>query len=111
MGSDLSRGSFRLNLDRNISSKFGVGNRLSLSRSHAHVLPNGGAASVMLDALTAPPTLPVTVTGGEHFTGVNPLTGRPFPNPLSPPNVITHEERATRVIGHLFAEYDIPSAL
>src|SRR6266850_612907 len=51
IGSDLSRGSFRLNFDRNVSSKFRVGNRLSLSRSHAHVLPNGGAASVMLDAL------------------------------------------------------------
>src|SRR5213594_1095281 len=111
IGSDLSRGSFRLNLDRNISSKFRVGNRLSLSRSHAHVLPNGGAASVMLDALTAPPTLPVTVTGGEYFTGVNPLTGRPFPNPVATANVITNEERDNRVIGNVFAEYDIRSGL
>ena len=111
IGSDLSRGSFRLNLDRNISSKFRVGNRLSLSRSHAHVLPNGGAASVMLDALTAPPTLPVTVTGGEYFTGVNPLTGRPFPNPVATANVITNEERDNRVIGNAFAEYDIRPGL
>src|SRR5439155_10707739 len=48
IGSDLSRGSFRLNLDRNVSRKFRIGNRLAVSRSHAHVLPNGGAASVML---------------------------------------------------------------
>ena len=111
IGSDLSRGSFRLNLDRNISSKFRVGNRLSLSRSHARVLPNGGAASVMLDALTAPPTLPVTVTGGEYFTGVDPLTGRPFPNPVATANVITNEERDNRVIGNAFAEYDIRPGL
>ena len=111
IGSDLSRGSFRLNLDRNVSSKFRVGNRLSLSRSHAHVLPNGGAASVMLDALTAPPTLPVTVTGGEYFTGVNPLTGRPFPNPVATALVITNEERDNRVIGNAFAEYDIRNGL
>ncbi len=111
IGSDLSRGSFRLNLDRSISSKFRIGNRLSLSRSHAHVLPNGGAASVMLDALTAPPTLPVTVTGGEYFTGTNPLTGRPFPNPVATALVITNEERDNRVIGNAFAEYDIRNGL
>jgi TonB-linked SusC/RagA family outer membrane protein len=111
IGSDLSRGSVRLNFDRTVSSKFRVGNRLSLSRSHAHVLPNGGAASVMLDALTAPPTLPVTVTGGEYFTGTNPLTGRPFPNPVATALVITNEERDNRVIGNAFAEYDIRTGL
>jgi len=111
IGSDLSRGSIRLNFDRTVSSKFRVGNRLSLSRSHAHVLPNGGAASVMLDALTAPPTLPVTVTGGEYFTGINPLTGRAFPNPVATARVITNEERDNRVIGNAFAEYDIRSGL
>ncbi len=111
IGSDLSRGSFRLNLDRNVSSKFRVGNRLSMSRSHAHVLPNGGAASVMLDALTAAPTLPVTVTGGEYFTGVDPLTGRPFPNPVATALAITNEERDNRVIGNAYAEYDIRSGL
>jgi len=111
IGSDLSRGSFRLNLDRTVSSKFRVGNRLSLSRSHAHVLPNGGAASVMLDALTAPPTLPVTVAGGEYFTGVNPLTGKAFPNPVATALVITNEERDNRVIGNAFAEYDIRNGL
>ena len=111
IGSDLSRGSFRLNLDRTISSKFRIGSRLSMSRSHAHVLPNGGAASVMLDALTAPPTLPVTVTGGEYFTGTNPLTNRPFPNPVATALVITNEERDNRVIGNAFAEYDIRTGL
>src|SRR6266704_589061 len=111
IGSDMTRGSFRLNLDRNVSRKFRIGNRLGLSRSHAHVLPNGGAASVMLDALTAPPTLPVTVTGGEYFTGVDPLTGEPFPNPVATANVITNEERDNRVIGNAFAEYDVRDGL
>ena len=111
IGSDLSRGSFRLNLDRSISSKFRIGNRLSLSRSHAHVLPNGGAASVMLDALEAPPTLPVTVTGGEYFTGTNPLTNKPFTNPVATANLITNEERDNRVIGNAFAEYDFRPGL
>jgi len=111
IGSDMSRGSFRLNLDRTVSHKFRIGSRLSLSRSHAHVLPNGGAASVILDALTAPPTLAVRDAGGDYFTGVNPLTGRPFENPVATANVITNEERDNRVIGNAFAEYDIRNDL
>ena len=107
IGSDLSRGSVRLNLDRSISHRLRVGNRLGLSRSHAHVLPNGGAASVMLDALTAPPTLPVQLSSGEYFTGVDPLTGRPFTNPVATANLITNEERDNRVIGNAFAEFDV----
>src|SRR5436190_1907617 len=111
IGSDLNRGSFRLNLDRTVSGRFRVGSRLALSRSHALVLPNGGAASVILDALTAPPTLPVTEASGEYFTGVNPLTGRPFTNPVATANLLTNEERDTRVIGNVFAEFDIRNGL
>src|SRR5437667_341691 len=91
----MNRGSFRLNLDRNVSRKFRIGTRLGLSRSHAHVLPNGGAASVILDALTAPPTLPVKVTGGEYFNGTDPLTGRTFTNPVATAVAITHGERGS----------------
>ncbi len=111
IGSDMNRGSFRLNLDRNVSRKFRIGSRLGLSRSHAHVLPNGGAASVILDALTAPPTLPVKVTGGEYFNGTDPLTGRPFTNPVATAVAITNEERDNRVIGNAFAEYDVRDGL
>ncbi|PYP60171.1 MAG: SusC/RagA family TonB-linked outer membrane protein [Gemmatimonadetes bacterium] len=111
IGSDLSRGSFRLNLDRKVSRRLRIGNRLAFSRSQANVLPNGGAASVMLDALTAPPTLPVKVTGGEYFTGVNPLTGRPFPNPVATAMEITNQEWQNRVIGNAFAEYDVREGL
>jgi TonB-linked SusC/RagA family outer membrane protein len=111
IGSDMSRGSFRLNLDRTVSHKFRIGSRLSLSRSQAHVLPNGGAASVILAALTAPPTLTVRDSGGDYFTGVNPLTGRPFDNPVATAMAITNEERDNRVIGNAFAEYDIRDGL
>src|SRR5213596_2053840 len=111
IGSDMNRGSFRLNLDRNVSRKFRIGTRLGLSRSHAHVLPYGGAASVILDALTAPPTLPVKVTGGEYFNGTDPLTGRPFTNPVATAVAITNEERDNLVIGNAFAEYDVRDGL
>ncbi len=107
IGSDMSRGSFRLNLDRTVSRRLRIGNRLGLSRSQGKVLP----APVVLNALTANPTLPVRSTGGEYFNGVDTLTGRPFPNPVATAMEITNEERQNRVIGNLFAEYDIREGL
>ena len=61
---------------------------------------------MMLDALTAPPTLRVKNTLGEYFTGIDSLTGRPFPNPVATALAITNEERELAVacvfaaIGH-----------
>jgi len=111
IGSNMNRGSFRFNLDRTVSRKLRIGNRLTFSRSQGQVLPNGGAASVMLDALTAPPTLPVMSAPGEYFNGINPLTGRPFPNPVATAMEITNEERDNRAIGNLFVEYDLRDGL
>jgi TonB-dependent starch-binding outer membrane protein SusC len=111
IGSNMNRGSFRLNLDRNVSRKFRIGNRLGLSRSQGQVLPNGGATTVVLNALLAPPTLSVRSVGGQYFTGVNPLTGRPFPNPVATAMVITNEDRQNRAIGNIFAEYDVRDGL
>jgi TonB-linked SusC/RagA family outer membrane protein len=111
IGSNMNRGSFRFNLDRTISRKLRIGNRLIVSRSQGQVLPNGGAASVMLNALTAPPTLPVMSAPGTYFNGVDPLTGRSFPNPVATAMEITNEERDNRAIGNVFLEYDLRDGL
>src|SRR5256885_10148367 len=79
IGSDMNRGSFRFNLDRTVSRKLRIGNRLTFSRSQGQVLPS----PVVLNALTAPPTLSVTGPGGAYFTGINLLTGRSFENPVA----------------------------
>jgi len=114
-GTDMTRRSFRLNIDRTVSSRFRLGNRLTVSRSRGKILPNAGAGqevpSVVLNALTAPPTLAVRDSGGELYVGTNPLTGRPFPNPLASLTEITNEERQTRLIGNVFAEFDIRDGL
>ena len=107
IGSDLSRGSFRFNLDRTVSRKLRVGNRLAFSRSQGEVLPS----PVVLNALTAPPTLSVTGPGGDYFTGTNPLTGRPFENPVASALRITNQERQNRLIGNVFGEYDVLEGL
>ena len=111
IGSNMNRGSFRVNLDRNVSRKLRIGNRLMFSRSQGQVLPNGGATTVVLNALTAPPTLPVRASDGEYFTGVDPLTGHPFPNPVATAMEITNQERDNRLIGNVFAEYDLRDGL
>jgi TonB-linked SusC/RagA family outer membrane protein len=111
IGTNMDRGSFRMNLDQNVSHKFRVGTRLTASRSDGNILPNGGAgqevSSVVLNAILAPPTLPIRNAGGEFFTGDNPLTGRPFPNPVATALDITNREQQSRGIGNVYGEYDL----
>ena len=107
IGSDMNRGSFRLNLDRTVSPKLRIGNRLTFSRSQGQVLPS----PVVLNALTAAPTLSVTGPGGEYFTGINLLTGRSFENPVASALQITNQERQNRLIGNVFGEYDLLEGL
>src|SRR5881628_3474510 len=115
IGTGMNRGSFRLNFDRTVSHRFRFGNRLTVSRSKGQVLPNAGLGqevpSVVLNAVMAPPTLPVRTAGGEYFSGDDILTGRPFPNPVASALEITNEERQYRTIGNVFAEYDLRDGL
>ncbi|MEP6732912.1 MAG: SusC/RagA family TonB-linked outer membrane protein, partial [bacterium] len=115
IGTNMDRGVFRLNLDQTVSSHFRVGTQLTASHSQGQILPNGGAgqevSSVVLNALTAPPTLPVTTTGGEYFTGNNPLTGRPFPNPVATALLISNSEEQNRGIGSVYADLDVMPGL
>lgn len=115
VNTNLDRGSFRLNLDQDFSDKFRIGNTLTFTRSQGQLLPNGGAgseaSSVVLNALTASPVLPIYSSGGEFFVGTDPLTGRPFSNPVATARGITNAEKQNRAIGNVFAEYDLTGAL
>ena len=111
IGTNLNRGTFRLNFDQEVSKKFRIGNRVSLSRSEGNVLANGGngdeTSSIVLNALLAPPTLPVRTASGEYFTGLNIVNGRTFQNPVAAALEITNHEADTRAIGNGFVEYDL----
>ena len=111
LNTNLNRGSVRLNLDQDISSRFRVGNRFTLSRSQSQLMPNGGGgqevSSVLLNALTAPPTLGVFGSGSEFFIGDNPATGRIFSNPVGAATLITNAEQQNRFVGNVFGEYDL----
>jgi len=111
LNTNLNRGSVRLNLDQDISSRFRMGNRFTLSRSQSQLMPNGGGgqevSSVLLNALTAPPTLGVFGSGSEFFIGDNPATGRVFSNPVGAATLITNDEQQNRFVGNVFGEYDL----
>jgi TonB-linked SusC/RagA family outer membrane protein len=111
IGTEMNRGSVRLNLDQDISTRFRLGTSVTFSRSKGQVLPHGGAgqeqSSVLLNALIAPPTLTATTESGEYYDGDNPFTGRPFANPVATALLITNREEQNRGVGTLFAEYDV----
>jgi TonB-linked SusC/RagA family outer membrane protein len=111
LNTHMNRGSVRLNLDQDVSSRARIGTRFTFTRSQGQVMPNGGAgqevSSVLINALTAPPTLPVFGSGGEYFIGLNPANGRNLANPVASATLITNEERQNRFIGNVFGEYDL----
>lgn len=111
VNTNMNRGSVRLNLDQDISSRFRIGNRFTFSRSVAQLMPNGGAgqevSSILINALTAPPTLGVRGSGGEYFAGLNPANGRVFANPVAAAQLITNQEQQNRFVGNVFGEYDL----
>lgn len=111
LNTNLDRGSLRLNLDQDISNRFRVGNRFTLNRSQSQLMPNGGAgqevSSVLINALTAPPTLGIRGSGGEYFIGLNTANGRLFSNPVAAAELITNQEQQNRFVGNVFGEYDL----
>lgn len=111
LNTNLNRGSVRLNLDQDVSSRFRVGNRFTLSRSQSQLMPNGGGgqevSSVLLNALTAPPTIGILGSGSEYFVGLNSATGRTFANPVAAAALITNQEQQNRFVGNVFGEYDL----
>jgi TonB-linked SusC/RagA family outer membrane protein len=115
IGTNLNRGTFRVNFEQNVNKRLRFGNRISLSRSEGNVLPNGGngneTSSIVLNALLAPPTLPAYTSSGEFFLGINNVTGRLFQNPLAAAIGITNHESDTRAIGNVYGEYDILGGL
>jgi TonB-linked SusC/RagA family outer membrane protein len=111
INTNLDRGAARLNLDRTVGQRFRMGSRFTFSRSQGQVMPNGGAgqdvSSVLLNALTAPPTLPVHTATGEYWIGLNDANGRLFANPVASAAMMTNYETQNRLLGNGFAEVDL----
>lgn len=104
------RYSGRLNLDRNVSGSFRIGSNLSLSRTAGEVVNTdlGVDGGVITSTLQFAPTVPVHDPEGGYVLQ-NPFI--PVPNPVGSVSEITDRRTSSRVIGDVFAEYDLADGL
>jgi TonB-linked SusC/RagA family outer membrane protein len=107
LGSNFRRGSFRLNLDREVGGRLSVGNSLTLSRTTSSVRPTSdasGVQGVVASALFFAPTLPVRDSAGG-YTANNATWGEIAGNPVATALGLTDRRSANRVLGNVFADY------
>jgi TonB-dependent starch-binding outer membrane protein SusC len=110
LGTDMTRGAFRVNLDQDLGSKFRLNTSVTLNREQSDIMPNGGngedVSSVILNALQANPTLPI-YAGNGYNQQVDPSNGRILQNPVAEARQITNQETQDRVVGNVNAEWDL----
>jgi len=113
LGSDVTRGSLRFNLDQNVGARFRLGTRATYSRTvanDARVNDGYGSAGgpVTMETLRFAPTIPVYDANG-NFSG--PLFPGANDNPLA--IIDLRQDQTTRGygIGTLFGEFDVARGL
>lgn len=113
LNSDFDRASFRLNLDKKMSSKFKISNTLGFSHSTANRARTdgslNGSGQVIANALMIFPTIPVYQPDGAFTlqTALGQLTDNPLALAVDSKNDVI----VNRVLGSLFGEYTLSSAL
>ncbi|WP_166670595.1 TonB-dependent receptor [Flavobacterium sp. 270] len=115
LGSDFTRGSIRVNLDRNLSSKFKLGLSFSSSLTENNQAKtdsdldanNQGAVSAIL---YAPPTQAVYAADGSYnrFRGPD---GNFYVNPIASLLEIKNLSKTNRTFGNIFLDYKITKDL
>ena len=120
--SRFKRYNLRLNLDQKINEKIKIGNSLNVSYTNNDRLRNTGAARsdggeqnflfgspVLTTAHARSPATPVRdpVTGDYSFDPLAPL----FPNPVAMAEAQDINNNTVRMIGNVFAEYEIIKGL
>jgi TonB-linked SusC/RagA family outer membrane protein len=120
--SRFKRYNLRINLDQKINDKIKIGNNLTVSYTANDRLRNNGAARsdggeenflfgspVLTTAHARSPAIPVRdpVTGEYSFDPLAPL----FPNPVAMAEAQDIHNNTVRLIGNVFAEYEILKGL
>lgn len=108
------RFSGRVNLDRKISSNFNAGTHLTLNRSNGNTTTSStdfGGGSVVLGAMVMSPIQ--TVYEDEERGIYNQLNDRGIlmPNPVATAREIDNEMITTRLLGDVYAQYQIMEGL
>jgi TonB-linked SusC/RagA family outer membrane protein len=114
INSGFQRYGLRFNLDRDMSRRFRVGSNLSVARTKQSInwTENGGigaGARGILAAMNFDPSLaPKTATGDWNLRAI---MGEQLENPLANISEVTDQRNEWRMIGSLFAEFDVTPAL
>ncbi|WP_082035984.1 SusC/RagA family TonB-linked outer membrane protein [Pedobacter lusitanus] len=112
--SGYKRGSVRVNLDQQLSSKFKFSNSLTVTNSSNNSVATdgdgGGNAGVIYSALFFSPTVPVYDAQGQYSMN-NRQGGILISNPLALANERTNIELRTRILGNTSLEYKIIDGL
>jgi len=109
INSDFKRYSSRINLDRKISKTFNVGTHLTASHSINNAVPTdtGGEGGVVTGAMKMNPILPVYEDEQlGTYTQVN-VPGTLVPNPVATANEQKFKNTTTRILGDMYAQWEI----
>lgn len=107
---DFKRYSFRTNLERKVTDRLTIGNTLSYSRINSlGVLTNAGqiVPGVITSAILFNPVLPVydsTVNGGYTFENDR---GKILGNPIAEAREYASSSTLSRILGNVYAQYDV----
>jgi TonB-dependent starch-binding outer membrane protein SusC len=108
-GTDFDRYSLRFNGDHQVSKKLKVGNSLIVSRTREHPKNTFSPfTSLLILAVTAPPTVTARNPDGSYAGGVLQTDGFKENNPVYEIEVVGQTEALRhRAIGSVFAEYEV----
>ena len=113
VSSGFTRASFRLNLDRKITTKFKVGNSLTFTRAVTHAIPNegdlGNAGKVISNAMQSTPLTPVYKPDGTYT--LDNTSGQNADNPVALARDYKNSIGVSRVLTSLFGEYQLTDGL
>ncbi|RRB07808.1 SusC/RagA family TonB-linked outer membrane protein [Larkinella rosea] len=114
VNSDFDRYSFRVNLDRKLTSKIKIGNSLTVNRTVTNQARSdgdlGSAGLVTIAALQFPPILPVTTPNGSYLL-TDPALAFTADNPVALARDNKNRNTAYRVFGNIFGDYQIIDGL
>ncbi|MTI20866.1 TonB-dependent receptor [Fulvivirga sp. RKSG066] len=112
IGQDFERMSARLNLDKSVSDKVGIGTNLVVSRTnHNRTINENDEYGVVINAQAWDPTAPVINDDGTY---VNPFTQNGWwalENPLLIAQEYVNTSNTNRVLASIYGTYDITEQL
>ena len=109
LGSKLSRGTFRINLDHRINSFVKIGTNLTFSQIKNNMVGNSTENGIVYSAVLAPPTIPAYNADGSLLDPNvwNPVIYTNVFNPLANAIYPKNEYNTLRMLGNMFADFQI----